>query len=155
MSFTPASPQTGATITGLTSPTYTLTADTPPNPNSKQFAVTALGGTQTDVSSHSPSSPFIVTLTRPASFKAPALVNPVTGQLQSVPRNTWKILVVKGATPLAGQNPVNIVFRGEFVIPAGVDVADPNELKAMLSLVGGIFWNEGNDLATCFTTGLI
>jgi hypothetical protein len=94
-------------------------------------------------------------LQRPQVFKGPALVNPVTGQLMSTPRNTWKLIVLKGATPLAGQNPVNIVFRAEFVIPAGVDVNDPNELKAMLSFIGGVFWAEGNDLAACFNTGIL
>lgn len=155
MSFLPSSPVAGAAISGLTSPTYTLTSDTPPNAHSKQFAITALGGTQTDVSTHSPSSPFIVVLTRPTAFKAPSLVNPVTGQLTSVPRNVWRLMVVKGATPLAGQNPANIVFRGEFTIPVGVDANDPNEIRAMLSLIGGLFWAEGNDLALCFTTGIL
>lgn len=155
MSFVPSSPVTGAAITGLTSPTYTLTSDTPPNSHSKQFAVTALGGTQTDVSVHSPSSPFIACLTRPAAFKPPALVSPVTGQLQAVPRNTWRFLIVKGATPLAGQNPANIVIRAEMVVPVGVEANDPNELRAALSLMGGLFWAEGNDLALCLTTGIL
>lgn len=65
------------------------------------------------------------------------------------------MIVLKGATPLTGQNPVNIVFRAEFTIPAGVDVNDPNELKALLSFVGGVFWSEGNDLANCFITGIL
>lgn len=155
MSFVPASPATGAAITGLTSPTYTLTADVPPNPHSKQFAVTAIGGTQTGVSVHSPSSPFILSISRPANFKPMSLLNPVTGQLSSVPKNTWKILAVKGAAPLVGQSPANIVFRGEIVIPAGVEVNSAPELKALLSLIGSVFWNEGNDLALCFTTGLL
>lgn len=155
MSFVPATPATGAAITGLTSPTYTLTADSSPNSQTKQFAVTALGGTQTGVSVHSPSSPFILNLTRPANFKPMSLVNPVTGQLNSVPKNTWKMLAVKGAVPLTGQSPANIVFRGEFVIPAGVETNSAAELKALLSLLGAVFWAEGNDLALCFTTGLL
>lgn len=155
MSFVPASPATGAAITGLTSPTYTLTTDVASSNHAKQFAVTAIGGTQTGVSAHSPSSPFIISLTRPANFKAMSLVNPVTGQLTSVPKNTWKMLCVKGAVPLSGQSPSNIVFRGEFVIPAGVEINSSAELKAMLSLLGAVFWTEGNDLAACFTTGLL
>lgn len=155
MSFVPASPVTGAAISGLTSPTYTLTADAPPSPQTKQFAVTQTGGTQTGVTVHSPTSPFILNITRPAAFKPLSLVNPVTGQLTSVPRNTWKLLAVKGAIPLAGQAPVNIVFRGEFVIPAGVETNAAAELKALLSLLGGVFWAEGNDLSLCFTTGLL
>lgn len=155
MSFVPVVPVVGSSITGLTSPTYTLTADSPPSSHAKQFAVTALGGTQAGVTLHSPSSPFILMLQRPASFKPMSLVNPVTGQLTSVPKNTWKILVVKGALPLAGQSPSNIVFRGEFVIPAGVETNSSAELKALLSILGGVFWGQGNDLALCFTTGIL
>lgn len=154
MSFQPNSPVSGAAITGLTSPTYTLTADGV-LANSKQYAVTALGGTQNEVSTHSPSSPFILSLTRPSAFKSPSLVNPVTGQLTSVPRNVWKMLIVKGATPLSGQSPVNVVFRGEFTIPAGVETNDPQELRALVSFLGGVLSNEGNDLVACFTTGIL
>jgi len=42
MTFALSSPVTGAAQTGLTSPTYTVTADTPPDANAKQYAVTAL-----------------------------------------------------------------------------------------------------------------
>lgn len=155
MSFNPTSPVAGAAMSGFTAPTYTLTADTPPNPQTKQYAVTAVGGTQTGVSVHSPSSPFIFAISRPAAFKGLSLVNPVTGQLTSVPRNTWKMLAVKGAIPLTGQAPQNCVFRAEMVVPAGVETTSPAELKAWLALVGGLLWAECNDVQLCLTTGLL
>jgi len=65
MSFNLTSPVTGASQTGFTAPTYTLTVDTAPDVNAKQWAVTALGGTQAGVSSHSVASPFTVTMFRP------------------------------------------------------------------------------------------
>lgn len=155
MAFAPSSPVTGATVTGLTSPTYTLTADVGPTQLSKQYVVTALGGTQTDVSSHSVASPFLVNFQRPPAFKPLSLVNPATGRLTSVPRNNWKMLALKGATPLAGQAQVPMIFRGEFAIPAGVDSADPNEVKAFMSFLGGIFWAQANGMAGSFIDGVV
>ena len=62
MAISLTSPITGAAVTGLTSPTYTVAVDTPPNTWSKQWAVTALGGTQTGVdTSSSASRPFTLT----------------------------------------------------------------------------------------------
>jgi hypothetical protein len=42
MTIALTTPVTGTAQTGLTSPTYTVVADTPPNAYSKQYAVTAL-----------------------------------------------------------------------------------------------------------------
>lgn len=50
MTIALSSPVTGGAQTGFTSPTYTLTADTPPaGSGGKQYAATALGGTQAGV----------------------------------------------------------------------------------------------------------
>lgn len=155
MAFSLPSPLTGAAVTGLTSPTFTVAADIAPTPLGKQYVVTALGGTQTDVSVHSLSSPFFVSLTRPSTFKPLSLVNPSTGRLTSVPRNTWKMVVGKGATPLAGQAAVPILFRGDFIVPSGVDTADPNELKAFMSFIGGLLWNQANGISASLIDGVI
>lgn len=155
MAFSPSTPVTGAAVTGLTSPTFTIAADIAPTPLGKQYVVTALGGTQTDVSIHSLSSPFFVSFTRPATFKPLSQVNPTTGRLTSVPRNTWKLIVAKGATPLAGQAAVPILFRGEFVVPAGVDTADPNEVKAFMSFLGGLLTAQANGIAASLIDGVI
>lgn len=157
MSFTLSTPVTGAAMTGyLTSPTYTVALDSIPGGGlTKQYAVTALGGTQTDVSTHSTSSPFAISLTRPQTFKGLGAVNPSTGALNSVPRNVWKLICVKGATPLAGQPPVNCVIRTEITVPAGVDIADPNELAAMLSLYIGALTQLGKETVDSLRYGII
>jgi hypothetical protein len=121
----------------------------------KQYVCTALGGTQTDVATHSVASPFLVSLTKPAVFKPLSMVNPVTGRLTSVPRNTWKMIFIKGATPLAGQAFVPILARMEFVIPSGVDSADPNEIRALMSAIGGVMNNQAGGLADSFLLGVI
>jgi len=74
MAFAPASPVTGAPITGFTSPTYTLIADTAPDVNGKAYAVSALGGTQAGVVVSSSSYPFTLLFTRPKVIRQlPAL----------------------------------------------------------------------------------
>jgi hypothetical protein len=65
------------------------------------------------------------------------------------------MLALKGATPLAGQAQVPMIFRGEFAIPAGVDSADPNEVKAFMSFLGGIFWAQANGMAGSFIDGVV
>lgn len=155
MSFAPSTPVTGAAVTGLTSPTYTIAADTAPTQFGKQYVVTALGGTQTDVSVHSVASPFLVSLTRPSAFKPLSLVNPSTGRLTSVPRNAWKMIFMKGATPLDGQAPVAILARMEFLIPAGVDAADPNEVRAFMSFIGGLLNIQASGMAASFMDGVL
>lgn len=155
MAFSPSGAITGATVSGLTSPTYTVTTDVAPSNLSKQFVVTALGGTQTDVSLHSVASPFLISCTRPAAFKPLSLVNPTTGRLTSVPRNVWKMVLLKGATPLAGQASATLIGRLEIAIPAGVDSADPNEVRAFMSFLGGILWSQSGGLAASFIDGIL
>ena len=138
MSYSPSSPVTGAAQTGLTSPTYTLTDDIAPNNNGIQHAITALGGTQTGVDVHSVSKPFTVTIMRPRVFKPLGRVNPVTGVLSSVPRNTYKLLTRKGVVPLEGQAPVVFPVYTVFEVPAGADTADPASIRAALSCHIGI-----------------
>jgi hypothetical protein len=121
----------------------------------KQFVVTSLGGTQTDVSVHSVSSPFLVSVTKPSAFKPLSLVDPRTGRLTSVPRNVWKMIVLKGAIPLAGQAVVPILARLEVAIPAGVDSADPNEIRAFWSFFGGLLYNQAGGLADSCLSGTL
>lgn len=131
--FNPSGPITGLAQTGLTSPTYAIVEDQPPDTNARQFAVTALGGTQTGVLVHSVTSPFTLTCIRPKSYKQLPVVNPVTGQLSNVPKNKTVILTRKGVLPLAGQKSEIMMIRTEISLPAGADIADPNSLRAALS----------------------
>lgn len=133
MAFNPTSPVTGGAQTGLTSPTYTIAADTPPANNAKQYYVSGLGGTQTGVLAHSVAAPFTLSMFKPQSPKVLAPLNPVTGVLRSVPMNTYKVITRKGVLPLAGQSYKTSLVTTTLDIPAGADVADPLSLKAMIS----------------------
>lgn len=134
MAINLTSPITGAAQTGLTSPTFTITADVAPNINSRQFAVTALGGTQTGVTASSVASPFTLTCERPANFRLQGVVNPTTGVLSNVPMNKWVLnRTRKGVIPLAGQSPRVMLVETYAMVPAGADVADPTSVRSCLS----------------------
>lgn len=133
MTWSLSSPITGAAQTGFTSPTYTLTTDTAPDVNGKQMAVTALGGTQTGVITHSVAAPFTVTFFRPKTYKVLGKTNPVTGLLPGVPINQYKVVTRKGVLPLAGQPYAGMRVTTIIEVPAGSDTADAPNLRAALS----------------------
>jgi hypothetical protein len=155
MSFNPTSPVTGGAQTGLTSPTYTLTADTPPAANGKQFAITSLGGTQTGVDTHAVSRPFTSTIFKPATPKILGAVNPVTGKLGSVPNNVYTLITRKGVTPLAGQASVNLVIETRISVPAGSELADSANLKAALSYHFGVGMQQSQNIGDGTINGIL
>lgn len=124
---------TGAAQTGFTTPGYTTVVDTPVETNAKQNAVVAITGTQPGVDVHTVARPFTISVTRPKQAAVLGKPNPTTGLIANVPRNTYKVLIRKGVTPLAGQPSQVAIFRGEIEIPAGADVADPANVRALLS----------------------
>lgn len=153
--FSPTSPVTGASQTGLTSPTYTLTNDVAPDINGKQFAVTALGGTQTNVTPHSMASPFTVTFTRVKNVRTVPTPNPSTGVIGNSPMNISKFNVRKGVVPLAGQAAQTAYVRMEIGIPAGSDTADAANLRAMLSCAIGVLNQQSAGIGESVITNLI
>jgi hypothetical protein len=155
MSFGPSSPVTGGAITGFTSPTYTLTSDLFPGLNGEQYAVTALGGTQTGVVAHSVSKPFTVSMVRPASLKMLPALNPVTGQLPNVPRNVYKLITRKGVIPLSGQSAVPLLIETVMHVPAGADTADPANIHGALSLHIGTLWAGSAGIGATLVDGLL
>lgn len=156
MSLTITSPVTGGAQNGLTSPTYTIVTDTAPTSAGKQYAVSAIGGTQTGVdTASSPTRPFIVRGSRPQVLRSLGVVDPVTGVLRSVPRNVYTVEVLKGVTVLAGQAPQVARSRLEISIPAGADLADAPNVRAMLSLLIGALNQISSSLGDTTVTGVI
>lgn len=154
MAFAPTSPVTGTAQTGLTSPTYTLTADTAPA-NAKQFAVTALGGTQAGVEVHSVGKPFLLTGWKPESFRQVGLPNPSTGIISQVPTNTYSLNVTKGVGFAPNQSPRNAKFQIRMEIPAGADVEDPESIRAALSLLFGAASQTSAGLGDLTVNGIL
>jgi hypothetical protein len=112
-------------------------SDQAPDVNAKQYAVTALGGTQAGVTVHSVSSPFTTNMWRPKVFQNLGKPNPTTGLISKVPRNTYKLITRKGVLPLAGQPFQNLVITTIIEVPSGSDTADAANIRAALSLHGG------------------
>lgn len=156
MSLSLSSPVTGGAQTGFTSPTYTLATDTAPTNTGKQYAVSAIGGTQAGVdSSSSPSRPFTVTLQRPAVLRQLPAVNAATGLLPNVPMNSYKVIVRKGVTPLSGQATKVLNLTCQLDIPAGADVADAPNVRAALSLLIGSLNQISASIGDTLVTGVI
>jgi hypothetical protein len=139
----------------LTSPTYTIAADSNPDNNGKQYYVSALGGTQTGVLAHSVAAPFTHSCFRPKTLKVLAPVNPVTGVLRSVPMNTYKVITRKGVLPLAGQSYKTGNISSELNIPAGSDLADALSLRAMISAHIGLLTQISSAIGDTVVTGTI
>lgn len=155
MSWAPTSPVTGAAVSGLTTPTYTLVADTAPDVNGKQHAVSALGGTQTGVDISTVSKPFTMSFFRPKVLKTLPAPNPVTGIIRNVPVNTYKLITRKGVAPGINQN--NMVARVTTIIeiPSGSDTYEPEDIKAMLSLHFGAGWANASGIADTVISGVM
>ncbi|DAD52805.1 TPA_asm: coat protein [ssRNA phage SRR7976356_3] len=155
MTINITTPVTGGAQTGLTSPTYTLVIDTAPDANARQQAVTALGGTQASVRTHSASDPFTITSFRPKNFAALGKPNPVTGVIKYVPYNKFRLLTRKGVYPLSGQPITVFMIDTLFQVPAGADTADPANLRAALSLHIGAIVQQSAGIGDTIVTGIM
>jgi hypothetical protein len=127
MTWSPDSSTTGGTITGYTSPTFTLVDDTAPVVNAKQKTVTALGGTQGTATANTASRPFTATFYRPAAIKPIPAPNPVTGLRGAIPNNQYKLIIRKGGYA-AADIPVTAIVRVTIDVPAGMDSYNADEI---------------------------
>jgi hypothetical protein len=155
MSFAPASPVTGSAITGFTAHTYTLTADIAPSPNGKQYAVTSVGGTQVGVDAHSVSKPFTITMFKPQQLRTLPQANPVTGVIKNIPINTYKLITRKGPCPAVNQSALVPRIYTVIEVPAGCDTYEPEEIKAMIALHGGVFWAQSAGIGDLVISGIL
>jgi hypothetical protein len=146
---------TGTAQTGLTSPTYTIVADTPPpGTKGKQYAVSALGGTQTGVEAHAIGKPFTVTYSGPVNPRGAPATNISTGQPVAVPRNTHKLIVRKGVEVVTGYfAPANFTLTMD--IPAGSEIKDPESIRAALSCLIGAMDQLSSGLGDTLVSGTI
>lgn len=151
--FSPSSPVTGTAVTGLTSPTYTLTAGTAMSNRAKQYTVSALGGTQTGVSTHSIAKPFTHTFTAPERVRSLPSPNPITGVVRSIPNNTYRLVSRIGVVPYSGATPIPARFIQTLEVPAGSETNDVAQLKALLSSGSGIFVQQINGILDTMVSG--
>lgn len=155
MSFAPSTPVTGAAVTGLTTPTYTIASMQAPSVNGKQYSITALGGTQTGVDVNAVSKPFTTSFFVPQTLRVLPQANPVTGVIRSVPLNTYKLITRKGVQPAANQPAMTAKVVTTIEVPAGADTYEPEDLRAMLSLHFGVGWAQASGIADSIVSGTI
>jgi len=155
MAVSLSTPVTGTAQTGLTSPTYTVSVDTAPDATGKQWAVTALGGTQTGVTTHSVSSPFTFTAFRPKVFKSLGLADPSTGVIYRVGKNRWRYITRKGVTPASGQSAGLMLITTDVEILAGADTYDPANVRAALSFHFGCVSQQSAGIGDSGTNGIL
>jgi hypothetical protein len=154
MAFTMSGTITGEAVTGLTSPTYTLTADQAADAFARQSIVSALGGTQTGVVAHSIGYPFTVTVRRPKSLRSIGRPN-LAGVITSIGRNTFTRLVRKGVTPALNQTVQIAIDRREWEIPAGAETYDAASVKALVSFANGFDKANTQGVADTLSNALI
>lgn len=153
MALNPSSPVTGSTVNLLTSPTYTLVAGVAPTPLGEQYAVSALGGTQTGVTTNMVSSPFTVTWNRPSILKTIGVPG-LNGVISNVSKNVWELLFRKGATPAANQIDLVNMIRVNFDIKAGTETYDGAEVEALVSFASGFLAANAAKIALSLRTGI-
>jgi hypothetical protein len=153
MTISISSPVTGAPVSGLTTPTYSFTADQAPNSWSKSWYVSGIGGTQTGVDTASTASkPWTVSFSRPSVLKTLNAVD-ATGVVRQVGFNTYTYLMRRGFLPLAGQAVRTAQWRSELPILVGSDLADAPNIRAAFSSYFGVGYATASGFADSAITG--
>jgi hypothetical protein len=155
MTWSPDSSITGAAQTGLTSPTFTIASDLAPDANSRQYVVTSLGGTQTGVRASSAGDPFTATIRKDKVYKALPARNPVNGAYGNVPMNKTELLVRKGVYIDSDNTIRNANLRVIAELPAGSEVTDSANIRALASFALGLLAEESADYGDSLVTGII
>jgi hypothetical protein len=149
------SPITGLAQTGLTGPTYTHQVDVAPDGNGRQVAVSALGGTQTNVRVSTAGDPFTINWVRPKVLRGPPSVNPVTNLIGVAPKNVWKLISRKGTIPLSGQAAQTMLVETTISIPAGSETADAVNVRAALSAHFGSLSQQSAAFGDSVVSGIL
>lgn len=147
------SPLDLAAQTGFTTPQATLSHDTPPNPRSTQWAVTATSGTIPNGRTHKISDPFTLTLQSPARYNAAPNVNSLGLIVGTVPMNEYRLRTRKGVY-VYGTVVRVMVIETIVKIPAGADSVDSNAVRAALGLHGGAIAQQSANMGNSLNTGL-
>jgi hypothetical protein len=124
--------QAVSAVTGFTTPSWGTAQSSTTVPNGKVATVTSKSGTQpAGVDIHSAARNFSFLSTKPANIRGLPPLN-AAGQLVNVPVNTYSLSTRKGLLVLAGQPSQHGYVKSQIGIPAGADLADPDNIAAMV-----------------------
>lgn len=155
MTWSPDSSTTGAAQTNLTGPTYTVASDLSPDANSRQYVVTAIGGTQTGVRASTAGDPFTATIRKDRNYKVLPARNPTNGAYGNVPMNKTEILFRKGVH-IDSDDTIRVAnLRVIAELPAGSESQDPENIRALCSFAIGLLSEESADYGDSLITGII
>ena len=155
MTWSPDSSITGAAQTGFTTPTYTIASDLAPDANSRQYVVTALGGTQANVRASTAGDPFTATIRKDRNYKVLPAKNPVNGAYGNVPLNKTELLVRKGVY-IDSDNTIRTAnLRIIAELPAGSEVVDAANIRGLCSFALGLLAEEAADYGDSLVSGII
>lgn len=153
MAISLTTPVAGLAQTGFTSPTYTITADRFPGNNGVQWAVTALGGTQTGASAQAADKPFTISFERPQTIKV-STVNS-SGVTVSSGRNKYVVRTRKGMPAVTGQPSLMAMVETTISVPVGSESVSPAEIRAMLSAHFGALSQQSAGLGDTVVTSVL
>lgn len=156
MPWSPSTPVTGGAQTGLTSPTYTLSSDTFPDTNGKQHSVSALGGTQAGVRTHSGSQYFTLAGYKPKTYK---VMGPISNGGVLSGNNTFGVIARTMVYP-AGVANTSVagkpaIVRFEISVPSGAEVNDAPQVRALLSAAIGALWAQSSNFGDMAITNTL
>jgi hypothetical protein len=149
---------TGTPVTGLTSPTYTLSTVSAPNISARARIISALGGTQTDVNVHSIIRPFRMTWQWPLVIKqqTPAQAELVGAQIPvpNLPVNRYSLNTSKGLKVTNGEATGLMSIKTEITIPAGGEYYADQDIRAALSAHSGTIVEGADAIIAHLVTGV-
>lgn len=150
-----SSPVTGAAVTGLTSPAFTLVGVNS-DYRTRKYYVSQLGGTQPGVVPHNIAKPFTIEVQRPATIKYPsASVLDTVGNISTVPKNRFDVKTEKGIDVNAAGG-VGVSYAGAYAsIPVNGTVQDLMSIKSQLSLTVGTLVAEIDDWIADMESGTV
>jgi hypothetical protein len=117
--------------------------------------VTAVGGTQTGARASTAGDPFTATIRKDKVYKALPAKNPVNGSYGNVPMNKTELLCRKGVYIDSDQTIRNANIRVIAELPAGSEVNDAVNIRALVSFALGLLAEESADYGDSLVTGII
>lgn len=153
MTINVTGPTAAITAGTLTAATYSFTADMANDLRSKVFVVSAAGGTQAGVNTHTVDAPKQFIVKKPAVFQQPSAYNVTTGKYGRVPKNITRVIGRGSANVAAGQVEL-IPITLDIPIPAGAMTYDRPNVEASVLFFIAALYDQKEELIAALRDGL-
>jgi len=157
MSLITATNVTASAVPGATSLVFVESADSFAHGKfDLQFKYDSFTGTLSGLVGNTKVTPFTSSLTLPSVYQKAPTQNAITGVYSKPKTNTYKFVHRKAVavTPGGAQTETAIV-RITYELPAGCELHDAPNLKALVGLVGGFHSLHSTDIANLLLTGSV